>query len=393
MTAFDFGSGASRSNESVRRADRNAFADDPGRASRSHGYAVEAVGGFHGSLLVADHQQLGFGSELVHEVEEAVQVDVVEGGLHFVHEVERRRPAPEHREEEGHGGQAPFAARKQRQPADVFSRRAGLHLDPGIEKVVGVGEAEATHPAREESGEKTLEVVGHVGVGGPEHLNDFGVDGSDDFRQFPPGVAHVLELLVQKAMALQKGGVLLQGQRIDGAHEAQLALELRPPARGAGPGRERRAFSAPHRFGFAVEIPPDRFDDSLQPDPAFGLVELGAIDTLAHFAKLSFGGAALAAQLFEAFSPGLARLGLGPSGGTQPVEDFIELAVALDSQSHQAVGHRHCQLQLVPPGGRFIALCHVTPEPPLHLVEAAARDRAPLVEGGSPDFDISAQGG
>jgi len=49
-----------------------------------HGDAVEAVGGFHGALLVADNDELCLVAELVDQAQEAVQVHVVErvaGGI------------------------------------------------------------------------------------------------------------------------------------------------------------------------------------------------------------------------------------------------------------------------------------------------------------------------
>ena len=69
-----------------------------------HGDAVEAVGRFHGALLVADDDELGLGPELVDEVEEAVQVHVVQGGFDLVQEIEGRGPAAEHGKQEGQGG-------------------------------------------------------------------------------------------------------------------------------------------------------------------------------------------------------------------------------------------------------------------------------------------------
>src|SRR5688500_3631039 len=74
-------------------SDRDLLAQHSRRAAGLHRHAVEAVGGLHRALLVADDDELRFLAELVHEVEEAVQVDVVEGGLDLVHHVERRRTA------------------------------------------------------------------------------------------------------------------------------------------------------------------------------------------------------------------------------------------------------------------------------------------------------------
>ena len=71
------------------------------------------------------------------EVEEAVEVHVVEGGLDLVHHVEGRRAAAEHGEEERQRGERALATREQRQLAHVLARRLGLDLDAGVEQVVG----------------------------------------------------------------------------------------------------------------------------------------------------------------------------------------------------------------------------------------------------------------
>src|SRR5438270_8243677 len=55
----------------------DALADDSGGAAGLHGDAVEDVARFHRALLMGHHQQLGLFAELVHEVDEAMEVDVV----------------------------------------------------------------------------------------------------------------------------------------------------------------------------------------------------------------------------------------------------------------------------------------------------------------------------
>src|SRR3546814_11672277 len=86
-----------------RYLDRDLLADDAAGAARLHRDAVEDVGRFHRALLVAHDYELRLLAELVHEVEEAVQVDVVEGRLDLVHHVEGCRPAAEEGEGEGQG--------------------------------------------------------------------------------------------------------------------------------------------------------------------------------------------------------------------------------------------------------------------------------------------------
>ena len=65
-------------------------------AAGRHRDAVEAVGGLHRALLVRDDEQLRLVAELVHEVEEPVEVHVVERGLDLVEQVEGRGPGAEH---------------------------------------------------------------------------------------------------------------------------------------------------------------------------------------------------------------------------------------------------------------------------------------------------------
>jgi hypothetical protein len=58
---------------------------------------------------VADDQELGVLAGVVEQVEEAVQVDVVEGRLDLVEDVEGAGPGPEDGEVEGQGDQAALA--------------------------------------------------------------------------------------------------------------------------------------------------------------------------------------------------------------------------------------------------------------------------------------------
>ena len=141
--------------------------------------------------------QLGLLAELGDQVEEAVQVDVVEGGLDLVHHVEGRRPAAEHGEQEGQRGQRALAARQQRQLLDVLARRLGLDLDAGVEQVVGLGEPQPALAAREQRLEQLLEVLGDVGEGGGEDVDDLVVDGPDDLGELAAARLDVVELALR----------------------------------------------------------------------------------------------------------------------------------------------------------------------------------------------------
>jgi hypothetical protein len=62
---------------------------------------------------MAHDQQLCLVTELLDEVDEPAQVDVVEGRLDLVQDVEGRGPGPEDGEQEGQGGQRPLTPGEQ----------------------------------------------------------------------------------------------------------------------------------------------------------------------------------------------------------------------------------------------------------------------------------------
>ena len=62
---------------------------------------------------MAHDQQLRLVAELVDQVDEPAQVDVVEGRLDLVEDVEGRGPGPEDGEQEGQRGQRTLTAREQ----------------------------------------------------------------------------------------------------------------------------------------------------------------------------------------------------------------------------------------------------------------------------------------
>src|SRR5687767_15920644 len=111
---------------------------------------------------MTDDQQLGMLAGVVEQVEEAVQVDVVEGGLDLVEDVEGAGAGPEDGEVEGQGDQAALAAREQRQAPDLLARRARLDLDAAGQEVVGLGEDQAALAAGEQQPEGALELAGDV---------------------------------------------------------------------------------------------------------------------------------------------------------------------------------------------------------------------------------------
>ena len=117
----------------------------------------------------------------------------------------------------------------------------------------------------------------HVGERALEDRDDLLVDGPDHARELAAAVLHVFELLLQELVALLQRVVLLERERVDRAHEPQLAVEV------AGPAGERRAFGHLGRgrverdCGLAVVVGAEALDRGLEPQPGLGVVDLGAL--------------------------------------------------------------------------------------------------------------------
>ena len=77
--------------------------DDPGDAVVGHRHPVEDVGGVHRPFLMGDDHELGTVGEAADQLQEAIDVGVIEGGLDLVEDVERAGPGEEDGEDEGQG--------------------------------------------------------------------------------------------------------------------------------------------------------------------------------------------------------------------------------------------------------------------------------------------------
>src|SRR5215207_553810 len=228
--------------------------DDLGDPVVSHADAVEDVRGVHRPLLVGDDDELRALREAAHEAEEAVDVDVVEGGLDLVQDVEGARPRHQHGEDEGQRDQRLLAAGEQRQPARRLAR--GRHLDLDTAVLGGRGElpdlvvplivfgllpregtrrAADVHPAqpaaapREELGHHLLEAAGRRLEGLLEGRSDLPVGAADQRAQLGDRLLQVLALLGELGDVLARLLVLPLRQRIDRADLLAVALQPRQP--------------------------------------------------------------------------------------------------------------------------------------------------------------------
>src|SRR5207237_5025926 len=129
---------------------------------------------------------------------------------------------------------------------------------------------------------------------------DPGVDGFDHLGQLAALRLDVVELALEEGVSLAEGGVLLEGEGVDGAHEAQLALELAHPVGRAGARRKLRARGDDGHVGLALELATYGVDSGLQAHPGLGLLELAPPGSLPYLLQVSLRRGALASDLLEA---------------------------------------------------------------------------------------------
>ena len=114
-------------------------------------------------------------------------------------------------------------------------------------------------------------------------------------------------------MALLELLVLLEGQRVDGAHEAELALELAQAGGGRDALGQLGGRGVDGGLGLAVELAAAHLDGGLEAQAGLGLVDLGPTGPLAHLFEAALLVDPLAAEHVEAVGdrPGRPRSGGG----------------------------------------------------------------------------------
>ena len=246
------------------------------------------------------------------EAEEAVQVHVVEGGLDLVHHVEGRRPGPEHGEQVRQRGERALATRQQRELLHVLARGLGLDLDAGVEQVVGLGEAQPALAARGRASRRGARSSAPTSA--KAEANTLTISASTALMTLASSRRerlHVLELALEELVALLQRLVLLEGERVDRAHQPQLALELADPGHRRGLPSGSSGRSARHGgVGLDVEVAAQRLDRGLDAQLGLGLVELGPLQPLAELAELLLGAGPLLPQPSSCGGDRAGRLGL-----------------------------------------------------------------------------------
>ena len=122
---------------------------------------------------------------------------------------------------------------------------------------------------------------GDVREGLGEDADDLLVDRADDASELAAGATDVLELLGEEPVPLLQRRQLLQRQRVDRTHQAELAVELPHPRLGRDTGRQLGAGRGDRLVGLAFELPAQRFDGGLQAELGLGPLELDPLEQLA----------------------------------------------------------------------------------------------------------------
>ena len=116
---------------------------------------------------------------LVEQVAEALDVVIVERGVHFVQHADRRRIGQEHREDQRQRGQRLLAARQQRQRRRLLARRLGHDFEAGFQRVVAFDQLQFGGAAAEQLGEQMLEVLVDLFEGRQQPLARLAVEALD----------------------------------------------------------------------------------------------------------------------------------------------------------------------------------------------------------------------
>ena len=217
-----------------------------------------------------DHQLRAL-SELIHHPQIPGNIDLVKGGIHFVQNIKRRRAAHKHGEQKSQSHQRPLAARQQRKPAYLLVGRLRADLHACFQQIVGVREQQLARAAREQLLEQRRKSFRHIFKSQQELVGYFGVGCADDIAKLVAGSSDVADLRLQEFFALFECAIFLKGQRIDGADDAKLLVQL------LGPDCCRNAFGQLGLFHlhclarFQVHVSAQTGCGVLQPHGCFGV--------------------------------------------------------------------------------------------------------------------------
>ncbi len=192
----------------------------------------------------------------------------------------------------------------------------------------------------------------------------------------------------EEVVALLQRLQLLEGEGVDGAHEAQLPFEVSGPGGGVGARRQRRAGGDHGVRRLAVELPAHRLLRRLQSQAGLGRLQLHPSGAFPQLAQAPLGRVAAAAEAVEGGHP----LGGGPELGVAALAEVgqggVDLGQPLVEMGTEAVEAGPGGQQSRPAGLRLLAAGGRTRQAGLHLGQAAGQGRAAVVEAGGPHLQL-----
>ena len=140
---------------------------------------------------------MALAAELLDQGAEAVDIGVVQRRVDLVQHADRRRVGQEDGEEQGQRGQRLLAAREQREHLQPLARRARHDLEPGLQRIVVLGQGQMGTPAAEQPGEQLLEMLVDHLEGGQQPLAPLAVEAGDALAQPGDGADQIAALVLQ----------------------------------------------------------------------------------------------------------------------------------------------------------------------------------------------------
>ena len=126
-----------------------------------------------------DEARVGLLAHRVEQIAKALDIGVVERGVHLIEHADRRRIGQEHREDERHRGQRLFAAGQQRHGHGLLAGRARKNVEPRLQGIIAFDELQFRRAAVEQQREQLLEMGVHLVEGGEQPFAPFLVQACD----------------------------------------------------------------------------------------------------------------------------------------------------------------------------------------------------------------------
>jgi len=226
---------------------------------------------------------------------------------------------------------------------------------------------------------------------GLENHDDLRVHRPNYLAELSPGARDVMELALEELVPFFERRVLLEGERVDGAHEADLALQLACTGRGAGTRRQWRAFGTLERLGLAIEFPAYRLGERLEAPLHLSLLQLVAGDLLPDCRELSFHARAFAPQGLEVVGRKAQGLGLRLAHLAQSAEGGLQgRQPGADNEAQPRDRTGHCVEAHATMGG-LLAFCDVTGQSLLDLGKTSAEKGPPFLDSGGAHLEVPPQ--